>query len=100
MPRHGLYYSPQKEVIAKFLQFCPITVSSNVVLTFLPHTWPPNELPVDDVANWLHRSRNYDAINAKFVKERILRLESKCKISNVSTMLSCLKKVAINFIMT
>ena len=99
MPRAGSYYGPQKEVIAKFLQFCPITASSNVVLTFLPYTWPPSELPVDVIANWLYRGRNYDAINAKFEKEKeqILRLESKGRISNVLTMLSCLKKVNFNY---
>ena len=87
------YYAPRKEVIEKFLQFCP--TCSNVLLRFHIYDERPTELPVDATVNWLHRSRNYDTINAKFEKgkERILKIQIDGYISNVSAMLSCLKKV-------
>ena len=90
--------SPQTEVIAKFLQFYQISASSNVVLALQPghKGWQIElPLPIDAIANWLHRSCNYDAINAKFEmeKERILEIKTDYDVSNVSAMLSCLKKV-------
>ena len=88
------FYGPRKEVIEKFLQYCPITTCSNVLLRFHIYDQWLTELPVDAIANWLHRSRNYDIINAKFdEKEQILEIQIDGYISNVSAMLSCLKKV-------
>ena len=93
------FYGPRKEVIEKFLQFCP--TCSNVLLRFHIYDERPTQLPVDAIANWLHRSRNYDSIAAKSVegKEQILEIRINGCISNISAMLSCLKKV-INFTMT
>ena len=92
------FYEPQKGVIEKFLQFYQITACSNVVLTLRPvHEKWKIELPVDAIANWLHRNRNrnYDSINPKVQKEKeqILEIRIDGCISNVSAMLSCLKKV-------
>ena len=94
------FQAPQTEVIAKFLQFCQITACSNVVFTLLPcnHEWQI-ELPVDAIANWLHRNRNYDTNNAKFEKEkeRILKIQISGEILNIPAVLDCLKKVVFNF---
>ena len=55
-------------------------------------------MPVGVVANWLNRSRSFNAINAngQMKDERILAIEIGTYIWNVSEMLDCLKKVKFN----
>ena len=91
-------HTSAKKFIRTVLQFGQIDCCSNV--SFIFNSWIDYydllfELPVDVVTNWLNRSRNSNAIDAKvqIENERILTIKIYLFIGNVSEVLNCLKKV-------
>ena len=98
------HYSSANEFISTVLQFDQIDCCYNVLFKFIIYADFLLELPVDLVANWLNRSRNSNAINAKgqMGNERILSIEINgggvvnVYLGNISEMLNCLKKVNFN----
>ena len=89
--------SSEDKLISTILQFGQIDCCSNVLFEFYTFDYGHIELPVDVIANWLNRSRNSNAINAKgqMENERILSIKID-NIGNISEMLDCLKKVKFN----
>ena len=95
------HYSSANEFISTVLQFDQIDYCSNVSFRFIIYDDFRLELPVGLVANWLNRSHNSNAINAKgqMENERILSIEINgagyvnVYLANISEMLKCLKKV-------
>ena len=59
-------------------------------------------MPVMSIANWLNHSRSSDTINnnGQVKKERILEIDSKASVANITNLLALvngLKKVIYNF---
>ena len=90
-------YSVATNMIAKVLQFGPISGCSDVSLNLFPHRNFMTVLLVDAISNWLNRIRTYGAIsaNGQAIKERILEIDYIPYIY-ISEMLNCIKKVNFN----
>ena len=96
-------YSVATNMIAKVLQFGPISGCFDVSLNLFPYKNFATVLPVDAISNWLNRSRTYGAISAnrQAIEERILEIKfnESIPIHNVSETLNGLKKVNFNYLL-
>ena len=93
------HYSSANEFISTVLQFDQIDCCSNVLFHFIFYDDFLIKLPVNVIANWLNRSRNFNA-KRQMENERILSIEisgiGKVYLGNIPEMLKCLKKVNFN----
>ena len=90
-------------IVSSILEIKQVNQSSNVGIHFGRRITMTNQyerLPIETLANWLHRNRNEDNDGKEFANQNhrgsVLEIETRNAISNDLEMLNHLKKVLFN----
>ena len=90
-------------IVSSILEIKQVNQSSNVGIHFVRRITMTNQyerLPIETIANWLHRNQNADNDGKEFANQNhrgsVLEIETRNAISNDLEMLNHLKKVIFN----